>query len=102
MIKPLISAKKIHKSYLFPSTLQVLSGVEIEAFAGSSLAIMGRSGSGKSTLLHILGALESFDEGVLEIQGEKVTHANGAAIRSEKIGFVFQSCHLLEDFTVLE
>src|SRR5262249_52515899 len=62
----------------------------------------GRSGEGKTTLLHILGTLEAFDFGELEIKGKTVTEKNAAQIRSSHIGFVFQAHHLLEDCTALE
>jgi lipoprotein-releasing system ATP-binding protein len=72
---------------------------------GETVSIMGASGTGKSTLLHLLGALDSPDEGTIEVDGYDVSHMDprqGAAFRNQIIGFVFQFHHLLMDFTALE
>ncbi len=102
MTKPLLQAKNIHKTFTFPSCLSILADVNLSVFPESSTAIMGRSGAGKTTLLHILGTLEGYDKGFLEIAGSEVTALNAASIRGELLGFVFQSYQLLEDFTLLE
>ena len=95
----ILQAKNITKSY---SKLKVLAGINLQVQEGESIAICGRSGEGKTTLLHILGTLEESDEGSVEIASEKITRSNACKIRNEKIGFIFQSYNLLEDFTVLE
>jgi lipoprotein-releasing system ATP-binding protein len=77
----------------------------MEAHAGQFVAIIGQSGSGKSTLLNILGALDTPTEGQVLIDGIDIgaLDSNGLAdLRGNKVGFVFQFHHLLEEFTCLE
>ena len=90
----LIEAKNIHKSY---ENTKVLNGVDVSLKKNSSLAIMGASGEGKTTLLHILGSLEDFDAGSLNILNFTTN-----SLLCEKIGFIFQNYNLLDDFTLLE
>ena len=97
-----IEAKNIKKVFQEPKTLEVLRGVDLAIEKGESVAIMGRSGEGKSTLLNILGTLDNQTSGEVYINGIEVGSFNKAALRSSTIGFVFQSFHLLDDFTVLE
>ena len=98
----ILSAKNLTKSFKSPALVPVLSDVSLDAAAGETVAICGRSGEGKTTLLHILGTLEKPDSGKLSIAGIPVTSYNGSQLRRTKIGFVFQSYNLLEDFTALE
>lgn len=98
----LLSAKGLVKRFQSPNPLEILSGIDLDVQKGESVAIMGRSGEGKSTLLHILGTLEAMDEGKIEIAGLPANKQTRDQIRSHHIGFVFQSFHLLEDFSVLE
>lgn len=99
---PLLQAEKISKAFYLPKTVPILQEINLQVMAGDSVAIIGRSGEGKSTLLQILGTLEDSCGGSLSIAGEKVTSANKTHLRNAKLGFVFQSFHLLEDYTVLE
>ncbi len=99
---PLLVAQNISKAFYHPKTVQILKEISLEIAAGESVAIVGRSGEGKSTLLQILGTLEDPCAGGLYIEKEKVTPYNRTRLRNEKIGFVFQSFHLLEDYTALE
>lgn len=69
---------------------------------GETVAIMGRSGQGKSTLLQILGTLEKPCSGELTIAGQTISRFNCGKIRNQHIAFIFQSFHLLEDYTALE
>ncbi len=94
----ILRANKLTKIYRDPVPISVLSEITLEVAEGESVAIMGKSGEGKSTLLHILGTLEAPTSGSIEICG-KPAEAN---LRVEKIGFVFQSYHLLEECTALE
>lgn len=94
-----LKANNIHKSF---GNIQVLKGVNLILESGESMAILGRSGEGKTTLLHILGNLEEPDSGHVEIGSKLLTKNNAPFIRREKIGFIFQSYNLLEDFTALE
>ncbi|MDX2166884.1 MAG: ABC transporter ATP-binding protein [Deltaproteobacteria bacterium] len=82
-----------------------LQGVDLVIRQGEFTAIMGRSGSGKSTLLHILGLLDDEYEGTYRLDGELVSGLTAdqlSRLRNRKIGFVFQSFHLLPQLTILE
>ena len=76
--------------------------MSLELKEGETLAIMGSSGEGKSTLLHILGALEPLGKGEVMIDESPLKGENVSAMRNDKMGFIFQAYHLLEDFTTLE
>ena len=98
----IIEARDIHKCF---GTLEVLKGIDFSAEAREVVAIMGASGAGKSTLLQILGTLSTPDRGTLQIEGRDVLRLGGdalAAFRGRRIGFVFQSHHLLPEFSALE
>ncbi len=98
----LLQAIDLEKAY---GALKVLKGVSIEIEKGAFVAIVGPSGAVKSTLLHLLGSLDKADKGSLSINGqsiEKMSAAKQAAFRNKHIGFVFQSHHLLPEFTALE
>ncbi|MCH1429985.1 MAG: ATP-binding cassette domain-containing protein [Chlamydiales bacterium] len=97
-----LEARNIYKTFKNPSKVQVLNDVSVSLEKGKAMCIMGASGEGKSTILHILGTLDQADKGSIFICGEKVERANECSLRNEKIGFVFQSFHLLEDYTALE
>lgn len=98
----LLEAHNISKAFYQPKKVAILKEISLSVAAGESVAIVGRSGEGKSTLLQILGTLEEPCAGSLFIEGEKVSSANRTSLRNAKIGFVFQSFHLLEDYTALE
>jgi ABC-type lipoprotein export system ATPase subunit len=87
------------------AALRVLDGADLDVDAGELVAVVGRSGSGKSTLLHLLGGLDKPDRGTIEIAGTRVDGAPDSALvelRRRKVGFVFQSFHLLPELTGLE
>ncbi len=97
-----ISAHNIYRNY---GTLEVLKGISIDIIKGKMVAIVGKSGSGKSTLLHILGTLDTPDQGSISICGTPVLGMNAkklASFRSKHLGFVFQFHHLLPEFTAME
>ncbi len=100
---PLLQAKDLCKTFLSGGSdpIAILKGVSLDLYPGKSIAIIGKSGSGKSSLLHILGTLDTPNSGTLTICG-KEAFANARRLRSQNIGFVFQSFHLLEDYTLLE
>jgi ABC-type lipoprotein export system ATPase subunit len=88
-----------------PLEIQVLKGISFQVPRGEFVAIVGQSGSGKSTLLNILGALDQPTSGLVSIAGVDISKldARGLAhLRNEKIGFVFQFHHLMNEFTCLE
>lgn len=97
-----ILAKNLHKTYKGTTPVKVLSGVTLEVHKNETLAIMGKSGEGKSTLLHILGTLEDFCEGTLEVCGHTIPSSYTSKIRNQHIGFIFQSYHLLDDYSALD
>lgn len=85
--------------------VHALAGVDLQVAAGEFVAITGASGSGKSSLLNILGCLDRPSSGRYLIEGEDVAGFDDEAIsdvRNRRIGFVFQSFHLLPRLTVLE
>lgn len=97
-----LRAKQITKQFLTPTLIEVLKGVDVEIKRGESIAIVGKSGEGKSTLLHILGTLESPSSGTIEICGQSTVESSLPLLRNRHIGFIFQSCHLLDDDSVLD
>jgi putative ABC transport system ATP-binding protein len=87
------------------NVIRALDGIDLHIKPGEFTAIMGPSGSGKSTLLNVLGALDRPDEGRYLLGGDEVGQLDddGASdLRNRRIGFVFQSFHLLPRLTVLE
>ena len=102
-----LKLENVHKQYESADRdpVPVLRGISLTVQRGDSLAIVGPSGSGKSTLLNILGSLDSPTRGSIRLDGEELAHLPEqklAAIRSQKIGLVFQSHHLLPQCSVLE
>ena len=98
----MLRATGLKKSY---RSLPVLKGVQLEVEKGSIVAIVGASGAGKSTLLHILGSLDSPDEGEVKINGTNVFSQPPkmqAAFRNKNLGFVFQFHNLLPEFSAVE
>lgn len=97
-----LEAKKITKSFYYPKQTQILVDINLTVRQGDTVAILGRSGEGKSTLLQILGTLESACSGDLKITGTSVSRYNKSFLRNKKLAFVFQSFHLMEDYTAIE
>ena len=98
----MLKAEGLQKSY---GSLKVLKGVNLHVQKGEIVAIVGASGAGKSTLLHILGTLDSPNEGNLFIDGKDVfaqSQTSLAQFRNRHIGFVFQFHNLLPEFSALE
>ncbi|MBP6709397.1 MAG: ABC transporter ATP-binding protein [Candidatus Accumulibacter sp.] len=91
--------------YLGDSEVQALRHLELNITSGEYVAIMGPSGSGKSTLLNLLGLLDHPNTGTYHLEGRDVTTQSldeQARVRSERIGFVFQSFHLVPRLTAAE
>ena len=103
---PLLCADRLHKHYYMGSEdLHVLRGVDLSVARGEWTAILGASGSGKSTLLHLLGGLDTPDDGQVIFDGQNVFALTGRwrdRFRNRRIGFVFQFYHLLPELSVLE
>jgi putative ABC transport system ATP-binding protein len=103
---PVIRLENIHKTYdLGEIQVQAVRGISLEIYPGEFVAIMGASGSGKSTIMNILGCLDKPTKGHYYLDGHDVsgmTKQELAAIRSHKIGFVFQQFNLLARTSALE
>ena len=87
------------------NVVEVIKGLDLNVYAGETLAVVGASGVGKSTLLHILGTLERPTRGTVIWEGEEVFALDDrrlAAFRNRKVGFVFQFHYLLPEFDALE
>ncbi len=85
--------------------VRALNGINLKIASGEYVSIMGPSGSGKSTLMNIIGLLDRADIGRYELDGNDVTSLSEieqARVRREKIGFVFQSFHLVPRLTAAE
>ena len=98
----MIRAENIHKSF---GTIKVLRGVSLSIKQGEIVSIIGTSGAGKTTLLQILGTLSKADTGSIKINDKKInslSEENLSKFRNQEIGFIFQSHHLLPEFTALE
>lgn len=104
---PLLRLADISKTYREPAggELHILRSISLDIEAGQTLAITGPSGCGKSTLLNLLGTLDTPDTGTYTLEGEEISQCAPerlAAIRGEKIGFIFQLHHLMPQCTALE
>ncbi len=98
----MIEIKNIVKSY---GELKVLKGIDLTIKEKEIVTIVGASGAGKSTLLHILGTLDTPDEGELlydSVNIARLSFNKLSEFRNNNIGFVFQFHHLLPEFTALE
>ena len=104
--EPFLSVQMVTKSFRIASSkIDVLKGVSFSARRGEWLALVGASGSGKTTLLDIVGTISRPDTGRVLIDGADTTAMSSrqtVLFRRKKIGFVFQSYHLLPELTVLE
>jgi lipoprotein-releasing system ATP-binding protein len=103
---PILFLHEIERTYnQGDASLHILNGAELAIWPGQSVALVAPSGAGKSTLLHIAGLLEHPDHGDVYIDGVATAilpDAERTRIRRNEIGFVYQSHHLLPEFTALE
>ena len=102
----MIHLKQITRLFLMgDQTVYALNKIDLAISQGEYVSIMGPSGSGKSTLLNIIGLLDQPNSGHYELDGNDVTdlsETEQARIRREKIGFVFQTFHLVPRLTAAE
>ena len=102
----LVRLHAVSKVYAMGSAaVRALRGIDLEIAAGEFLGVMGPSGSGKTTLMDILGCLSRPSAGTYEFEGRRVDQIDDvalAALRGERIGFVFQTFNLLPRLTALE
>jgi lipoprotein-releasing system ATP-binding protein len=106
MTSPVLALKDIRRSFEQGGVLlEILRGVNLSIARGEIVALLGPSGSGKTTLLQIAGLLENPTSGEIFINDKKVTGTGDGlrtSFRRDHIGFIYQSHHLLPDFTALE
>ena len=99
-----LSLRGVSKNYdTAEGPLAVLSDIDLDLAAGSSLALTGESGSGKSTLLHLAGGLDKPDRGQIVVAGQAVSEMDDrgrAAVRRGVVGLVFQQFNLIPSLDV--
>ena len=104
--EPIIIVDNVHKSYLMgKEAVPALRGVSLEIQVGEFVCLMGPSGSGKTTLLNIIGGLDEASRGHVVVDAENLVALSEeklAAIRLQKMGFIFQSYNLLGNFSAQE
>ena len=102
----MLEAKGVYKSFKQGANLiTVLKNVNFELAENEIVSLIGPSGCGKTTFLHIIGLLDSPDQGDIFINNKNLTNSSDKArtlCRRDNIGFVYQAHNLLDDFTALE
>jgi lipoprotein-releasing system ATP-binding protein len=101
----ILKTENIDKFFHDPTEFHVIKDISVEVDKGELVTLIGKSGSGKSTLLYILSTMDRDYSGQLYIDNELMTNKSIdelAAIRNEKIGFVFQFHYLLQEFSCLK
>lgn len=102
----MIEAREVHRSYRLGSKrIEVLHGIDLDVGRGEVVFLCGPSGAGKTTLMYTLAGLERPERGTVWIDGEDLyamPRARQARFRNRRIGYVFQSYHLLPELTALE
>lgn len=105
-METLIRISEMYKHYMMGSgKFTALKEIDLEFKKGEFSGIVGPSGSGKTTLLNIIGTLDIQSSGKVEVLGQevkKLSHHRSARLRSEHIGFIFQTYNLLPVYTVYE
>jgi lipoprotein-releasing system ATP-binding protein len=110
--RPILAVRGLVKTYLMaddpgraPRRVEVLRGLDLDIATGEIVALTGPSGSGKSTFLNVIGALDVPTAGQVLFEGEDIFARDAAGLaefRNGAVGFIFQSHHLLPEFTALE
>ncbi len=102
----MISLQNVEKVYRTSSIETLaLNNINLDVKKGEFVSIMGPSGCGKSTLLNIMGLLDEPSNGTIELDGKRVNSYRDkelAHLRNQKLGFIFQSFHLINDLSVLD
>jgi lipoprotein-releasing system ATP-binding protein len=103
---PVVSIQNLRKSYFISEKgIPILSDLHLEIHSEEIVSVEGASGVGKSTLLNIIGALDDFDSGKVEVCGVdlgNITASEKEKFRAQKISLIFQHHLLLPDFTAIE
>lgn len=106
MKEVVIQTENLSKSFVLGETTQhVLKNINLSIYKGDFTVIMGSSGSGKSTLLYAISSMDQPSGGEVKILGKPLSSLKGeqiSALRSQNLGFIFQSMNLLPDLTVFE
>ncbi len=100
--EPIVSLQNVRKAY---GTFEALRALTLTIPRGRMVALLGRSGSGKSTLLNLLGAVDVPTQGIVRVAGEPLSQMSPAELalfRRRRLGYVFQSFHLLPSLTVFD
>lgn len=103
--QPLLKAENVTRILPLEVPVTLVKDASVEVFAGEFISITGPSGSGKSSLLYLLGLLDRPTGGKIFIEGKDTSSLNDdqiAALRLEKLGFIFQSHFLLPEFSAWE
>lgn len=106
MAEVMVEVQHLRKSFMDDAgVVNVLNDVSFTINRGEMVALVGISGAGKTTLLQILGGIDNFNDGIVNVLGMSLSGLSAkklAAFRNQHIGFVFQFHNLLPDFTALE
>jgi len=97
------SINKVYRTKTIETT--ALNNISLEIKKGEFVSIMGPSGCGKSTLLNVIGLLDEPSSGTVVVDGQTISNYNSKALsrfRNEKLGFIFQSFHLIPDLSVID
>jgi len=103
--RPVVELRGVRRTFGTEPPVEALRGIDLTVYQGDWLAILGPSGSGKSTLLNILGCLDRPTSGTYLIDGidaASLSDEQRASIRARRIGFVFQTFHLLGHHTAVQ
>ena len=103
---PVVSIQKLRKSYFISDKgIPILSDINLEVNSSEIVSVEGASGVGKSTLLNIIGAMDDFDSGKVDVCGvdlANISSVDKEKFRAQKISLIFQHHLLLPDFSALE
>lgn len=103
----MITIENVTKTYNYNKShaCTALKNVTLTIQDNDFVAVLGKSGAGKSTLMHLIGCIDNFESGTLQIDGVDISHAKDAQlakIRNQDIGIVLQDFALIPDYTVFE